>query len=176
MILGSSAQAQDKPAAEQIKRYWFVMLLRGDNRSNDSLTAAKLQKGHMDNIGRLYYEGKLKVAGPFGDNGDWRGIFIFDAETKEEVDSLLKTDPAIAAGRLKYDIIVYPGGDISRISMKYTGHEKLNVKNGELVIQTSVGEVKELAPFSYQHTTTLWFLSSELQVVFCVQYPAEHRS
>ncbi len=104
MILGLSAQAQDKSAAEQIKRYWFVMLLRGENRTHDSLTAAKLQKGHMDNIGRLYYEGKIKVAGPFGDNGDWRGIFIFDAETREEVDSLLKTDPAIAAGRLKYDI------------------------------------------------------------------------
>lgn len=104
MILGLSAPAQEKPAAEQIKRYWFVMLMAGENRTQDSLTAAKLQKGHMDNISKLYYEGKLKVAGPFGDNGDWRGIFIFDAETKEEVDSLLKTDPAIAAGRLKYDI------------------------------------------------------------------------
>ncbi|MBA2499242.1 MAG: hypothetical protein H0V30_05900 [Chitinophagaceae bacterium] len=104
IILGLSTRAQEKPAEEQIKRYWFVMLLRGENRTHDSLTAAKLQKGHMDNIGRLYYEGKIKVAGPFGDNGDWRGIFIFDAETREEVDSLLKTDPAIAAGRLKYDI------------------------------------------------------------------------
>ena len=104
LIFGFSAGAQDKPATEQIKRYWFVMLMKGENRNHDSLTAANLQKGHMDNISRLYYDGKLKVAGPFGDNGDWRGIFIFDAETREEVDSLLKTDPAIAAGRLKYDI------------------------------------------------------------------------
>ena len=104
LVFGFSAGAQDKPATEQIKRYWFVMLMRGENRNHDSLTAANLQKGHMDNISRLYYDGKLKVAGPFGDNGDWRGIFIFDAETREEVDSLLKTDPAIAAGRLKYDI------------------------------------------------------------------------
>ena len=104
LIFGFSAGAQDKPATEQIKRYWFVMLMKGENRNHDSLTAANLQKGHMDNISRLYYDGKLKVAGPFGDNGDWRGIFIFDAESKEEVDSLLKTDPAIAAGRLKYDI------------------------------------------------------------------------
>ena len=104
LIFGFSAGAQDKPATEQIKRYWFVMLMKGENRNHDSLTAANLQKGHMDNISKLYYDGKLKVAGPFGDNGDWRGIFIFDAETREEVDSLLKTDPAIAAGRLKYDI------------------------------------------------------------------------
>jgi len=104
MAFDFCAEAQDKPAEEQIKRYWFVMLTRGENRTHDSLTAANIQKGHIDNINRLYYEGKIKVAGPFGDNGDWLGLFIFDADTKEEVDSLLKTDPAIAAGRLNYDI------------------------------------------------------------------------
>lgn len=95
----------NKPKPEgQIKQYWFVMLVKGDNRSQDSTTAAKIQDGHMANIHRLYEEGKLKVAGPFGDDGDWRGIFIFDCETKEEVESLLKTDPAIASGRLKYEL------------------------------------------------------------------------
>jgi len=44
------------------------------------------------------------VAGPFGDEGKWIGLFIFDCETKEEVEKLLKTDPAIAAGRLNYEI------------------------------------------------------------------------
>ena len=32
------------------------------------------------------------------------GIFIFDAASKEEVEELLKADPAIAAGRLAYEI------------------------------------------------------------------------
>ena len=93
----SSAQAQ-------VKQYWFVMLTAGNNRTQDSTTAAKIQEGHMANIKRLYNEGKLKVAGPFGDDGKWIGIFIFDCATKEEVETLLKTDPAIAAGRLAYDI------------------------------------------------------------------------
>lgn len=88
----------------QIRKYYFVMLLKGANRSQDSLTAAKLQEGHMANINRLYYEGKLKVAGPFGDDGNWRGIFIFDCATEEEVRKLLDTDPAISAGRLSYEI------------------------------------------------------------------------
>ncbi|MGE5107714.1 MAG: YciI family protein, partial [Sphingobacteriales bacterium] len=79
----------------QIRKYYFVMLLKGNNRSQDSLTAVKLQEGHMANISRLYYEGKLKVAGPFGDDGNWRGIFIFDCATEEEVRKLLDTDPAI---------------------------------------------------------------------------------
>ena len=97
--------AKAKPKLEnQIRQYWFVMLIKGDNRTQDSATAAKIQEGHMANINRLYYEGKLKVAGPFGDDGDWRGIFIFDCATKEEVEQLLKTDPAVAAGRLAVDI------------------------------------------------------------------------
>ena len=99
----AQVEAKKKPE-EQIRKYWFVMLYKGDNRTQDSATAAKLQEGHLNNINRLYNEGKIKVAGPFGDRGDWLGIFIFDAETKEEVDTLLKTDPAVSAGRLKYEI------------------------------------------------------------------------
>ncbi len=88
----------------QVRQYFFVMLLKGKNRSQDSISAAKIQAGHMANIGRLYNEGKLKVAGPFGDEGNWLGLFIFDCASKEEVEQLLKTDPAVAAGRLAYDI------------------------------------------------------------------------
>jgi uncharacterized protein YciI len=80
------------------------MLLKGKNRSQDSITAAKIQEGHMANINRLYKAGKLKVAGPFGDEGEWKGIFIFDCASKQEVEELLKTDPAVMAGRLNYEI------------------------------------------------------------------------
>lgn len=111
-----SAQVNNKPKTKavakpatnapeaKIKQYWFVMLIKGNNRTQDSATAAKIQDGHMANITSLYNAGKLKVAGPFGDDGDWRGIFIFDCETKEEVEKLLVTDPAINAGRLAYNI------------------------------------------------------------------------
>jgi uncharacterized protein len=99
-----SVNAQNKKPEEMIRKYWFVMLMRGPNRNQDSLTAAKLQAGHMANMDTMYYAGKLKVAGPFGDDGQWRGIFIFDCDSKEEVEQLLQKDPAIAAGRLSYEI------------------------------------------------------------------------
>lgn len=89
---------------DQIRKYWFVMLLKGPVRNQDSATAASIQKGHMDNMDKMYYDGKLKVAGPFGDGKEWQGIFIFDCPTKEEVENLLKTDPAVASGRLIYDL------------------------------------------------------------------------
>ena len=97
-------QKEEKKSENQIRQYFFVMLTAGPNRTQDSVTAAKIQEGHMANITRLYYEGKLKVAGPFGDDGKWIGIFIFDCTNKEEVESLLKTDPAIKNGRLNYEI------------------------------------------------------------------------
>ena len=76
------------------------MLKAGPNRSQDSTTAAKIQEGHMANIRKLGESGKLVVAGPFGDDGNWRGIFIFDTPTIEEAEQLVKTDPAIQSGRL----------------------------------------------------------------------------
>lgn len=56
------------------------------------------------------------------------------------------------AGQLKYDIVVHPGGNVDAIAMKYTGVDKIDVKNKELMIKTSVGELKELYPYSYQAT------------------------
>ncbi|MGB8190275.1 MAG: PKD domain-containing protein [Chitinophagaceae bacterium] len=54
------------------------------------------------------------------------------------------------SGQLKYDLIINPGGDVSKIAMKYDGVDKMSVKNGELFLKTSVGEVKELYPYTYQ--------------------------
>lgn len=53
-------------------------------------------------------------------------------------------------GQIKYDLIANPGADISKIALKYNGIEKLQVKNKQLLIPTSVGTLKELAPFTYQ--------------------------
>lgn len=98
-----SAQNKSNPQP-QIRQYFFVMLTAGKNRTQDSVTAATIQEGHMANIRKLYADGKLKVAGPFGDDGNWRGIFIFDCATKEEVEQLLQTDPAVKSGRLAFEI------------------------------------------------------------------------
>lgn len=53
-------------------------------------------------------------------------------------------------GVLKYDIIVRPGGDISKLALKYDGIDKLEIKKGELVVKTSVGDFRESIPYSYQ--------------------------
>lgn len=55
-----------------------------------------------------------------------------------------------AGAHLKYDIIVHPGGDINRIALQYKGADGLLIKNKELIIKTSVGDNKELSPYTYQ--------------------------
>ena len=54
------------------------------------------------------------------------------------------------AGTLKYDIVINPGANPNLIAMRYDGADKLSIKNKELYIKTSVGDVKELAPYTYQ--------------------------
>ena len=40
------------------------------------------------------------LAGPLGDDGDWRGVLIYRTKTLEEAQTLANDDPAVKAGRL----------------------------------------------------------------------------
>jgi gliding motility-associated-like protein len=53
-------------------------------------------------------------------------------------------------GKLKYDLIVHPGADPENIALQYQGLDGLTVTNNRLVLKTSVGDVKEMEPYSYQ--------------------------
>lgn len=85
-------------------RYVMAFLKAGPNRSQDSATRADLQRAHMDNITRLANEGVLVMAGPFLDDGELRGIYIFDVDSIEEAKALTETDPAIKAGSLVMEL------------------------------------------------------------------------
>ena len=63
--------------------------------------------------------------------------------------------------QLKYDLIVYPGADLSRIQLAYEGAAGLSLRGQELVVATSVGEARELKPYSYQ------FVNGTRQEVYC---------
>ncbi len=53
------------------------------------------------------------------------------------------------SGQLKYDLIIHPGADVSRIRMRYEGLNRLSKKKEQLIASTSVGDVKQLEPYSY---------------------------
>jgi uncharacterized protein YciI len=91
-------------SGQQEKQYFFVFLNTNPEREN--LTQEKvmgLQEGHMANINRLAEEGKLITAGPVKGGG---GIFILYANSIDEANQFLETDPAIKAKR--FILEVYP--------------------------------------------------------------------
>ena len=58
------------------------------------------------------------------------------------------------AGKIKYDLIVHPGADVADIQLRYEGVDKLLIKNKELLIKTSVGDVRELYPYTFEFSKT----------------------
>jgi gliding motility-associated-like protein len=51
---------------------------------------------------------------------------------------------------LKYDFIVSPNADPNLINLNYSFAEAVNVRNGELIVKTSVGEITEMSPLAFQ--------------------------
>lgn len=107
-----------------MKKYVIAYLKKGPNRDMDSTTAANLQAAHMENIGRMAEAGKLALAGPFLDDGDVRGIYIFDVETVEEAEALTNSDPAIQAGSLVMEL--HPWYGSAAVSLINDLHKKLS--------------------------------------------------
>jgi len=96
-----SARARDYGADEYgMKKYVMAFLKKGPNRDLDSTEAASLQIAHLNNIRKMAEQGKLVLAGPFFDEGDIRGIYIFNVDNIREAEELTQTDPAIQAGSL----------------------------------------------------------------------------
>jgi gliding motility-associated-like protein len=54
-------------------------------------------------------------------------------------------------GNIIYEFMVKPGADASQIKLKFDGPDAIKIKNSNLVISTSVGEVKEMKPYVYQY-------------------------
>jgi gliding motility-associated-like protein len=86
-----------------------------------------------------------------GDSTKWASnCRIYQAVTLQNVYPNVDVRYYTDNGTLKYDIIARPGADISRIALRYDGADKLEVKNKELVIRTSVGSQRESVPLTYQ--------------------------
>ncbi|SHK87028.1 gliding motility-associated C-terminal domain-containing protein [Chitinophaga jiangningensis] len=55
------------------------------------------------------------------------------------------------ASKLKYDMIVHPGGNPDEILLNYDGATGMEIKKGQLIIHTTVGDVTEQLPYAYQY-------------------------
>jgi uncharacterized protein YciI len=106
ILLGAAipASASGPPEEYEMTTYYVAFLYRGPAWSpEETPERAKIQEGHMANIRKMGESGKLLVAGPFTDDGDLRGLFVFRTGSLEEAKAMAEQDPAVKAGRLRLE-------------------------------------------------------------------------
>lgn len=111
-LLGCVAVATAAPADPELalklgaddygmRQYVLVVLKSGPNRMPDGEARQAMFAGHFGNMKRLAGEGKLALAGPFGQNEDGlRGLFILATGDVEEARRWTQTDPVIIHGEM----------------------------------------------------------------------------
>ena len=96
-----------KPPSQPFKQstYYFTFLRRGPKWTAEKTPqTAELQAAHMANINAMAQTGKLVIAGPFENAGEYAGVFVFKVASLDEARALAESDPAVKAGRLKADV------------------------------------------------------------------------
>ena len=91
----------------EMNTVYLAFLKKGPNRKDgdDKVPEIQeLQKAHIANINRLAGLKKLVVAGPFGDDGVLRGIFVFRVSSLQEAQELCATDPMVKIDRLRIEL------------------------------------------------------------------------
>ncbi|MCR8667373.1 hypothetical protein NO995_06760 [Aestuariibaculum sp. M13] len=87
-----------------MQQYFMAFLKSGPIRSQNEEEAELLQEAHLNHLGKMYELGYADISGPFGDDGDIRGITIYNVPTQKMADSLANADPMVKAGRLIIEI------------------------------------------------------------------------
>lgn len=106
LVLPKDIYSQDSTKVEwEMQKYFFVFLNRTPEPPKmDSAKVMELQMAHLANIEKLFNEGKCRLAGPFLDKGDMRGILILDVKTVDEAKKLMDEDPFVVNGFLQAEI------------------------------------------------------------------------
>lgn len=89
--------------------YYVYLLKKGPAWSPDSTPEIDaLQEAHLANFKRLADMGKLVINGPlldsFATSGEIRGIGALKADSMQEAEELISTDPMVKIGRLVFEL------------------------------------------------------------------------
>lgn len=87
-----------------MQKYFICFLKSGSNRDQSEAETAEIQKQHLAHLSWLAEQNYISMAGPFGDDGQIKGITIFHTATLEKAKELAEMDPAVKAGRLVVEL------------------------------------------------------------------------
>jgi len=102
-------EARKEAEAMGMKVYYIYLLKKGPIWTADpSLEVEALQEAHLANFKRLADMGKLAINGPlldsFATSGEIRGIGVLKADSMQEAQELIGTDPMVKVGRLAFEL------------------------------------------------------------------------
>ncbi|MFC2130609.1 T9SS type A sorting domain-containing protein [Bacteroidota bacterium] len=102
-------------------------------------------------------QGKIKQATYYNyfignDKSKWASyVLLYEEVTVENVYEGIDARYYYENSMIRYDFIAEPGADLSQINMNFDGQESISINDeGELLIMTSIGEVKHNKIFAYQ--------------------------
>lgn len=111
----ASTQPTTAPAFVLDKRI-LVILMAGDNKPDMTPEQRMdIQKQHLAHLTKMWEQGHMIVAGPFGNQSDkrMRGLCLYripDGDPSGHLDkvrALAESDPAVQAGVLKVEVMVW---------------------------------------------------------------------
>jgi gliding motility-associated-like protein len=133
--------------------------LEGDRRNADlnCLLQEQVQIVFMNSNSECVLEGTEPLASKTnyfygGDTKEWRrDLQNYSSLNYNGLYDSIDLKYYMVGDEVKYDFIVYPGGSISNIKMKYSGIVSLEINlEGALCIKTKMTEMKDYLPKSYQ--------------------------
>jgi gliding motility-associated-like protein len=134
-----------------------------DGHQHNNLKEKVAQKGHSWKVQFINSEANVKIV-PKKQTEYLSNYYIGNNATKwgeacksyteiqyQNIYKNIDANYYTSNGTLKYDIIVRAGGNINDIDILYNGVNKLaKNKKGNLVLETSIGNYEEMAPYTYQ--------------------------
>jgi gliding motility-associated-like protein len=127
-----------KNAAETINAHNYTMMFEGGN------TNITVRKGTPFSEYYNYFIGK--------DASKWASnCKAYEQIVLQNIYNGIDAEIIAENGFIKLNFIVKSFADPSKIKLKYTGQDDIDLKAGELHIETSVANIKEEAPVAYQN-------------------------
>ena len=110
-----------------MRNYVLVILKTGPTKVPAGAERDEMFRGHQANIKRLADAGKLALAGPFGGEETWRGLFVLAVPEIEDAKSLVATDPVIVKGEMIAEYHKFYGS--AALMLVPGGHAKVAKKS-----------------------------------------------
>ncbi len=85
--------------------YYVAVVMKGPKWTAERTPElTRISEEHRQWLRKLASEGKLPLAGPFTDNGEFRGLYVFKVPSAQEAKNLCDSAPAVKFGQVRVEI------------------------------------------------------------------------